>query len=188
MEPANLESGFEMSSLTGKDFQRPLFVLANETDLVLATPQIPKMNILALPSELQLEIFSYLDPVSSTCFGLSCKRFYAIHVHNTTTKKNDKVSLEAWVILPASRLSGRHLFELLGDWMPPGLAYSPSKLKFIDKQVLEEDMKAMSARDRSFQAHAAEMRCVQQKAKAWKEEGGWYEGGVWQILYVPRRR
>ncbi len=72
--------------------------------------------------------------------------------------------------------------------MPSGLAYSPSKLKFIDKQELEENMKAMPPREREFQDYVAEMRCIQQRAKAWKEEGGWYEGGVWQTLYMPSPR
>jgi len=42
-------------------------------------------HLLALAPELQLEIFKNLHPVSSTCLGLTCKPFYAIHreLHGT---------------------------------------------------------------------------------------------------------
>jgi hypothetical protein len=38
-----------------------------------------RSHLLALPPELHLEIFKHLDPVSSTCLGLTCKGFYLIH-------------------------------------------------------------------------------------------------------------
>ena len=31
----------------------------------------------AVPNEIALEIFKYLDPCTSTCLGLTCKKFYA---------------------------------------------------------------------------------------------------------------
>ena len=37
-------------------------------------------SLSTLPAELQLAIISCLDPVSSTCLGLTCKTFYPIHI------------------------------------------------------------------------------------------------------------
>ncbi|KAH8773123.1 hypothetical protein F5882DRAFT_381409 [Hyaloscypha sp. PMI_1271] len=39
----------------------------------------PKPALASIPPELQNKIFSYLDPVTSTCLGLTSKKFYAIH-------------------------------------------------------------------------------------------------------------
>lgn len=39
----------------------------------------PKPPILGLPTELHLYIFSYLDPVFSTCLGLTCKPLYLVY-------------------------------------------------------------------------------------------------------------
>ncbi|KUJ10956.1 uncharacterized protein LY89DRAFT_723462 [Mollisia scopiformis] len=49
--------------------------------------------IISLPPEILLMIFDHLDPVSSTCLGVTCKNFYPIHraIHGT-------VGLSAYII------------------------------------------------------------------------------------------
>ena len=39
----------------------------------------PRMVLLDLPPEMHYAIFDFLDPIDSTCFGLTNKHFYAIH-------------------------------------------------------------------------------------------------------------
>lgn len=67
--------------------------------------------------------------------------------------------------------------------MAPELEFFIDEMKFLAKEKVKERQKTMS----KTSSYVAEMKCIQQQAKAWKEQGGWYEGGVWQILYVPRR-
>lgn len=137
-----------------------------------------ELSLLALPSEIHLEIFKHLDSASSTCLGLASTHFWSIH-----QATHGKVPLTAWCILPPNRMSGRHLFELLASWMAPQLEFFTDDMKFLAKEKVKEKQK-MSSKTSSY---VAEMKCIQQQAKAWKEQGGWYEDGVWQILYVPRR-
>lgn len=40
----------------------------------------PPPTLQTLPVELQLRIFKSLDPIASTCAGLSCKALYPIHI------------------------------------------------------------------------------------------------------------
>jgi hypothetical protein len=55
-----------------------------------------------LPAELHFAIFDFLDPIDSTCFGLTSKHFYAIHrrLHGTvplTARRTGPNDLEwAW--------------------------------------------------------------------------------------------
>ncbi|KAL2758150.1 hypothetical protein ACRALDRAFT_2025794 [Sodiomyces alcalophilus JCM 7366] len=39
----------------------------------------PRMAITDLPAEIHFAVFDFLDPIDSTCFGLTSKHFYAIH-------------------------------------------------------------------------------------------------------------
>lgn len=57
-----------------------------------------------------LEIFSYLDPGTSTCFGLTCKLLYASH-----TRIHGKASMFYRIELGGARIT--YLFELLDPWM-----------------------------------------------------------------------
>jgi hypothetical protein len=62
----------------------------------------PKMNIMDLPGDVHYAIFDFLDPVDSTCLGLTNKHFYAIHrrLHGSvplSTRRNGPNELEwAW--------------------------------------------------------------------------------------------
>lgn len=52
-------------------------IVAIYTDINLARNNLPPIQTLS--KELQLEIFDHLGPVESTCFGVTCKQFYASH-------------------------------------------------------------------------------------------------------------
>jgi hypothetical protein len=67
----------------------------------------------AAPNEIALEIFKYLDPCTSTCLGLTCKKFYAIH-----TEIHGKASMFYRVQLDGDKYL--YLFELLHGWMNTG--------------------------------------------------------------------
>lgn len=70
---------------------------------------------LALPSELLLKIFSHLDPGTSTCLGLTCKRLYVLH-----RSLHGSVRLETRCHTARSLASGPKLYELLEEWYEPG--------------------------------------------------------------------
>ncbi|CCC13090.1 hypothetical protein SMACR_06308 [Sordaria macrospora] len=69
--------------------------------LPLPVPSAGKL-LLDLPPELHMAIFDFLDPIDSTCFGLTNKHFYAIHrrMHGTVplrTRREGPNELEwAW--------------------------------------------------------------------------------------------
>lgn len=66
-----------------------------------------------LPTELHLCILDYLDPVSSTCLGVTCKKFYGIHRERYGT-----------VSLFKENLRGKPLFLLLYRWILSGSTFS----------------------------------------------------------------
>jgi hypothetical protein len=80
----------------------------------------------SLPTEVHLEIFSYLRDANSACLGVTCRQFYAIHwgLHG-------KVSLEAKTFN-----QGRYfaLHAGLKSWMGPELEYHPCVNKFLTKE------------------------------------------------------
>jgi hypothetical protein len=96
----------------------------------------------SLPTELQLEIFSYLDQIDSTCLGLTSRRTYTIYraIHGTkmplNTRRNGPNKLEAaWEVV------GKHMCQHCGmyrcelhahikSWMPAGLEYCTMKRTF----------------------------------------------------------
>ncbi|KAK3305362.1 uncharacterized protein B0T15DRAFT_194683 [Chaetomium strumarium] len=61
-----------------------------------------RLTLMDLPAELHFVIFDFLDPIDSTCFGLTSKHFYAIHrrLHGTvplTARRTGPNDLEwAW--------------------------------------------------------------------------------------------
>jgi hypothetical protein len=61
------------------------------------------ISIVDLIPELQLKIFDYLDPVASTCLGLTCKKFNTIHSHQHGSvglhERCHKNGKELWVYL-----------------------------------------------------------------------------------------
>jgi F-box-like len=78
-------------------------------------PQTPPVlsSLALLPSELLLKIFSDLDPVYSTCLGLTCKRLYVLH-----RELHGSVRLETRC--HTGRNQGPRLYELLEEWHLPG--------------------------------------------------------------------
>ncbi|KAH8887729.1 hypothetical protein GQ53DRAFT_266963 [Thozetella sp. PMI_491] len=80
-----------------------------------------RMTLLDLPSEMHFTIFDFLDPIDSTCLGLTNKHFYAIHrrMHGTvplTARRDGPNELEwAWhlagavVRAPPSSLNSEQL-------------------------------------------------------------------------------
>ncbi|KAK4240202.1 hypothetical protein C8A03DRAFT_31677 [Achaetomium macrosporum] len=65
-------------------------------------PPSARLTLMDLPVELHFVIFEFLDPIDSTCFGLTSKHFYAIHrrLHGTvplTARRTGPNDLEwAW--------------------------------------------------------------------------------------------
>jgi hypothetical protein len=85
-------------------------VSANKTPL-------SKPTLSTLPAEIHHEIFSYLDPITSTCLGLTCKTFYKMHCLNylvAVPLQFFSTDIEVWEIL-----FQRQLFQLLQGWMGP---------------------------------------------------------------------
>jgi len=76
----------------------------------------------SLPTEALLQIFSYLDPVHSTCLGLACRRLYNVYSLN-----HRKIPLDAFTYdcpIPDSNLSTMcYLFHHLEDWKPAHLMH-----------------------------------------------------------------
>lgn len=78
--------------------------------LPLPVPSTGKL-LLDLPSELHMAIFDFLDPIDSTCLGLTNKHFYAIHrrMHGTVplrTRREGPNELEwAWHLAGTVRKS-----------------------------------------------------------------------------------
>lgn len=76
-------------------------------------------GFLKLSTELNFEVFKYLDRVSSTCLGLTCKTFYPIH-----KKLHGIVPLDIVVFRP--RAAGWYLVplgDLLAQWAGPDLYF-----------------------------------------------------------------
>ena len=79
-------------------------------------------NILSLSFELQSQIPSYLDPMHSTCLGLTYKRLYAIHPSLSKITPLDAFTYEC--LIPSTALSTIcFLFTHLESWKPPALNY-----------------------------------------------------------------
>ena len=76
----------------------------------------------SLSTELLLQIFSYLDPVHSTCLGLSCRRLYHIHFSKHKTVHLDAFTYEC-PIPNSDLLTMCYLFSHLDDWSPANLVH-----------------------------------------------------------------
>lgn len=129
-----------------------------ESSSVLANPHglVSELNtnlthrrttLLTLPTELHLLIFSHLDPIDSTCFGLSHPGFYALHRFNhpspmpLNTRRAGKNLLEsAWEVVGLDQKhhrSCRHcgvvrceLHMHVASWMPEDQEYCAIREKF----------------------------------------------------------
>jgi hypothetical protein len=109
--------------------------------LSLLPPAKHGASLSSLPTELQLEIFSYLDRIDSVCFGLTSSRLYAIcrAMYGTkiplNTRRVGPNSLEsAWKIdKQQCRQCGMFRCELwqhIKTWMPKDLEYCSMKHNF----------------------------------------------------------
>ncbi|CZS92320.1 hypothetical protein WAI453_000205 [Rhynchosporium graminicola] len=99
-------------------------------------------NIEGLPTELKLEIFSYLDQIDSTCLGLTSPDMYIVHraIHGTkiplNTRRVGPNSLEsAWEVVGKQeckqcKMYRCELHEHIKTWMPQGLEYCSMKKNF----------------------------------------------------------
>jgi hypothetical protein len=81
-----------------------------------------------LSPEIHLLIFDYIDsPVTSTCLGLTCKAFYAIH-----RARRGRVSLKDYIIYgPPEKGCLTNLGLLLKNWVPSHLAFDYKDGKFV---------------------------------------------------------
>ncbi|KAH8817057.1 hypothetical protein F5884DRAFT_778338 [Xylogone sp. PMI_703] len=81
-----------------------------------------------LPPELKLNIFDNLDPVSSTCLGLSSKKLYPLHrsVHKNVG------------LYEQSQESRVPLAFKLRDWMPDDYVLDWQSEKFVSRERLAE--------------------------------------------------
>jgi hypothetical protein len=96
------------------------------------TPSIMSGNhnsILSLPAALQIQIFSYLNPIHSMCLGLSSKQLYTVHC-----SLHKSIPLNAFTYecpIPSTGLSTLcHLYTHLHDWKPAHLKYCGGCQKF----------------------------------------------------------
>lgn len=115
-------------------------------DLVRRLSLLPQLKngptLENLPTELQLEIFSHLDKIDSTCLGLASPKIYPIYraIHGTkmplNTRRIGPNSLEAaWEVVGKQQCKqcGAYRCELhqhIKTWMPQGLEYCAFKQNF----------------------------------------------------------
>jgi hypothetical protein len=103
-------------------------------------------NLDTLPTEIHVQIFSNLDPASSTCLGLSSKKFYSVY--------GDLYGVGYASLLSRTSFRGIGkqlcLFELLKDWMgyrivPPLLeAYERLAKEWNDVEVAQVAFKMVN--------------------------------------------
>ena len=84
---------------------------------VASTISLPgKVNNTTLHTDGLFMLFELLEPVTSTCLGLTCKEFWA--VHKAFHKKPLSIDSSSYYFGP-----GPKLYELLGNWMGTGMEY-----------------------------------------------------------------
>lgn len=112
----------------------------NSTHTNNITVPIKSSRISNLPGELVLRIFHYLDAPASTCLGLTCTTFYAIHL----SQHHRRTSLLDYVWYPSQGRFGQQwqliqFYQLLEDWMEgvqgKKLVFNRHLELFIDKWV-----------------------------------------------------
>ncbi|PMD23438.1 hypothetical protein NA56DRAFT_687726 [Hyaloscypha hepaticicola] len=112
--------------------------------------------LLELAPELLTQIIGYLQPVESTCLGLTCKKFYPIHF-----SRHGKVALHHYVSV-TGRLSqsssytrnGTTLANFLTAWVPSHLKYNYEKRKFVTEEEFERFIEEV--REDEFQQISAD--------------------------------
>jgi hypothetical protein len=100
-------------------------------------PTMSSCGFLKLSTEIHFEVFKYLDRVSSTCLGLTCKTFYPIH-----KKLHGIVRLDRVVFLPRSASwYVVSLGFLLAQWAGPDLYFDGWGPKFRKQEKGEDEGK-----------------------------------------------
>lgn len=95
-----------------------------------------------LPAELQLEIFSHLDKIDSTCLGLASPNLYPIFraIHGTKIPLNTRrigpnILEAAWELVGKQKCKQCgvyrcELYQHIKTWMPQGMEYCAFKQNF----------------------------------------------------------
>jgi len=112
----------------------------------------PPCHIRKLSPEILLLLINHLGAVESTCFGLTCKDFYAIHrtkygkvgLHQDTHPRLGNSEYHA---------EGHILANFLNSWVPTGLVYHYKKQKYVPQEKFEEFM-AETREDEEAQCYA----------------------------------
>ena len=112
----------------------PLLAETEGQNTSILAPTKP-FRLLSIPVELQAEVFRVLDPVSSTCLGLTCKDFYAVH---KSVKGVVKLSERFYgaEFLTSSWYGRSELGFVLEDWAGDDLRYSTSSRTFVKRDEL----------------------------------------------------
>lgn len=101
-------------------------------------PDTPVQSVLDLPGSLQVKIMRYLDPCTSMCVGLTCKKLWRIHRSRYTKVmlRNCIYRVEYRDADGVRQLEERiSLFSLLRNWMGPGYTYSYWIEKYVRREV-----------------------------------------------------
>ncbi|KAE8442826.1 hypothetical protein EG329_002798 [Mollisiaceae sp. DMI_Dod_QoI] len=87
------------------------------------------LNLQTLPYDIQYILVKHLDPTTSTCLGLTCRDFYAVHWRVYGTVPFEPITS---VLQPPVN----HLATLLRDWMLSrwGLVFSIHIGRFVDPE------------------------------------------------------
>ncbi|PMD47929.1 hypothetical protein L207DRAFT_561314 [Hyaloscypha variabilis F] len=97
-------------------------------EVVVTTPA--KCFLLQLPTEILLAIFSFLDPVTSTCLGLTCTRLYAMH----RSQHPKPIDLHLTIDIGERKPAGlRYLIDEL--FFGKGLLWVAEKKNFVGEDV-----------------------------------------------------
>ncbi|KAH8602913.1 hypothetical protein B0O99DRAFT_604653 [Bisporella sp. PMI_857] len=123
-------------------------------------PRNDKPYLSNLPPEIQLSIFDTLDPVSSTCLGLTSKKFYPLH---RSAHKN--VGL-----YDQSSEKGLPLCYLLKDWAPNDMVLDWRSEKLVSRDrygdLGRESVRKERDKDRRVGWQPREYR----ESKGWRDE------------------
>jgi hypothetical protein len=95
--------------------------------------KITPLEFLALPPELHLKIFSFLDTTASVCLGVTCRYFYSLHV-----RLHGKIYLNFF--------DTPQLPSLLRDWMGSDYAFYRKNFRFVHRSLVEE----MRSKEREY--------------------------------------